>query len=91
MRTNLAHFHRWERWRALLRAVPFAVVDRPEYELSSLAAPAAVAFASARVAENHRGYTQGFGHWGRNLLQGYGHFDEFVGWLTLAIGAIAGR
>jgi nicotinate-nucleotide adenylyltransferase len=50
---NLAHFHRWERWRALLRAVPFAVVDRPEYELSSLAAPAAVAFASARVAENH--------------------------------------
>jgi nicotinate-nucleotide adenylyltransferase len=48
---NLAHFHRWERWRALLRAVPLAVVDRPEYELSSLAAPAAVAFASARVAE----------------------------------------
>lgn len=49
---NLAHFHRWERWRALLRAVPFAVVDRPEYELSSLAAPAAVAFASARVADD---------------------------------------
>jgi nicotinate-nucleotide adenylyltransferase len=49
---NLAHFHRWERWRALLRTVPLAVVDRPGYELSSLAAPAAVAFASARVAED---------------------------------------
>ena len=49
---NLAHFHRWERWRALLRTVPFAVVDRPEYELSSLAAPAAVAFAPARIAED---------------------------------------
>lgn len=48
---NLAHFHRWEHWRALLRTVPLAVVDRPEYQLSSLAAPAAVAFASARVAE----------------------------------------
>ncbi len=49
---NLAHFHRWERWRSLLRAVPLAVIDRPEYELSSLAAPAAVAFASSRVAES---------------------------------------
>lgn len=49
---NLAHFHRWERWRALLRTVPLAVVDRPGYELSSLAAPAAVAFASARIAED---------------------------------------
>jgi nicotinate-nucleotide adenylyltransferase len=49
---NLAHFHRWQRWRALLRTVPLAVVDRPGYELSSLAAPAAVAFASARIAED---------------------------------------
>ncbi len=49
---NLAHFHRWERWRSLLRTVPLAVVDRPEYELSSLAAPAAVAFAAARVGED---------------------------------------
>jgi len=49
---NLAHLHKWERWRALLSQVPLAVVDRPEFELSSLAAPAAVAFAPFRVSES---------------------------------------
>lgn len=49
---NLAHLHRWERWRALLRKVALAVVDRPEFELSSLAAPAAVAFGQFRITEN---------------------------------------
>jgi len=49
---NLAHLHRWERWRGLLRKVALAVVDRPEFELSSLAAPAAVAFGQFRITEN---------------------------------------
>lgn len=49
---NLAHMHRWERWRELLRKVPLAVVDRPEFELSSLASPAAVAFAKFRITED---------------------------------------
>lgn len=49
---NLAHLHRWERWRALLRKIALAVVDRPEFELSSLAAPAAVAFGQFRITEN---------------------------------------
>jgi nicotinate-nucleotide adenylyltransferase len=49
---NLAHLHRWERWRDLLRKVSLAVVDRPEFELSSLVSPAAVAFAKFRVTES---------------------------------------
>jgi nicotinate-nucleotide adenylyltransferase len=49
---NLAHLHRWERWSDLLHKIPLAVVDRPEFELSSLAAPAAVAFGRFRVTES---------------------------------------
>jgi nicotinate-nucleotide adenylyltransferase len=49
---NLAHMHRWERWRELLRRITLAVVDRPEFELSSLASPAAVAFGQFRIREN---------------------------------------
>jgi nicotinate-nucleotide adenylyltransferase len=49
---NLAQFHRWERWRELAGKIPIAVIDRPEFELSSLAAPAAVAFAKARVPDH---------------------------------------
>ena len=49
---NLAHLHRWERWGDLLHKIPLAVVDRPEFELSSLAAPAAVAFGRFRVTES---------------------------------------
>jgi nicotinate-nucleotide adenylyltransferase len=49
---NLAHLHRWERWRGLMRRIALAVVDRPEFELSSLAAPAAVAFGRFRITES---------------------------------------
>jgi nicotinate-nucleotide adenylyltransferase len=49
---NLAHLHRWEQWKNLLRKIAFAVVDRPEFELSSLSAPAAVAFHQFRISEN---------------------------------------
>lgn len=49
---NLAQLHRWQRWKTLLRRIALAVVDRPEFELSSLAAPAAVAFNRFRISEN---------------------------------------
>jgi nicotinate-nucleotide adenylyltransferase len=49
---NLAHLHRWERWSDLLHKITLAVVDRPEFELSSLASPAAVAFSRFRVTES---------------------------------------
>ena len=49
---NLANFHRWKNWRALARAIPIAVVDRPPHELSALSGPAARALARARIDES---------------------------------------
>jgi nicotinate-nucleotide adenylyltransferase len=49
---NLANFHRWKNWRGLAQAIPMAVVDRPGYALSALAAPAARALARARIDES---------------------------------------
>jgi nicotinate-nucleotide adenylyltransferase len=49
---NLALLHRWKNWRALARMIPIAVVERPDYDLSSLAAPAATSLARARINEN---------------------------------------
>jgi nicotinate-nucleotide adenylyltransferase len=48
---NLAILHRWKNWRALAEHIPIAVVDRPDYDLSALAAPAAAALARARLDE----------------------------------------
>ncbi len=48
---NLAQFHRWYRWRTIFRALPIAVVDRPGWRLKGLSAPAARAFAPARMPE----------------------------------------
>jgi nicotinate-nucleotide adenylyltransferase len=47
----LAEFHRWRLWRELLREVPVAVIDRPGWHLTSVAAPAARAFSRSRVPE----------------------------------------
>jgi nicotinate-nucleotide adenylyltransferase len=49
---NLAGFHRWKNWRALARMIPIVVVDRPDYDLSALASPAAVSLARARIDES---------------------------------------
>lgn len=49
---NLMEFHRWRRWRELAGLVPMAVIDRPGWSLGALASPAAVALASARIAES---------------------------------------
>ena len=48
---NLAQFHRWRRWQEIAALMPLAVIDRPEATLRALHAPAAIALADARVAE----------------------------------------
>lgn len=52
---NLAGFHRWQNWRAIMNAVPVAVVDRPGATLSALSAPAALAFSTRRLPETRAG------------------------------------
>ena len=48
---NLASFHRWQQWRRILTTLPAAVVDRPDASTAPLSAPAAQAFAGARLPE----------------------------------------
>ncbi|WP_127090205.1 nicotinate-nucleotide adenylyltransferase [Aquabacter cavernae] len=49
---NLAHFHRWQRWRALAQTVPIAVVDRMGESLSATASLAARALGPYRIEES---------------------------------------
>jgi nicotinate-nucleotide adenylyltransferase len=49
---NLAGFHRWKNWRALADMIPICIVDRPDYDLSALATPAASSLARVRVDES---------------------------------------
>jgi nicotinate-nucleotide adenylyltransferase len=49
---NLASFHRWRNWRAIVARVPIAVIDRFGASLAAAAAPAALALAKARIAES---------------------------------------
>jgi nicotinate-nucleotide adenylyltransferase len=48
---NLAGFHRWQDWRAIVGSVPVAVVDRPGASLSVLSSPMARAFERVRLPE----------------------------------------
>ena len=48
---NLASFHLWKGWRAIARAVPIAVIDRPGFTLRAPQAPAALRLAAARIDE----------------------------------------
>jgi nicotinate-nucleotide adenylyltransferase len=48
---NLAGFHRWQRWRDILAAMPVAVIDRPGSTHRAIRARAAAAFARARIDE----------------------------------------
>ncbi|CFX14012.1 putative nicotinate-nucleotide adenylyltransferase [Candidatus Filomicrobium marinum] len=50
---NLATFHRWQRWRDVATAMPFAVVDRPGWRLRALASPAARILEKYRIDEAH--------------------------------------
>jgi nicotinate-nucleotide adenylyltransferase len=48
---NLAGFHRWDRWRAILAMVPVAVLARPGGQLRAGLSPAARAYARWRVPQ----------------------------------------
>jgi nicotinate-nucleotide adenylyltransferase len=49
---NLPEFHRWQRWRSIVRQMPLAVVDRGNSGIKALAAIMPQAFASARIPES---------------------------------------
>ncbi len=49
---NLVSFHRWTRWRDILRTVPVAVVDRPGTRFAARAGLASSCFASAYLDES---------------------------------------
>lgn len=46
---NLAQFHRWQDWRAIMEAVPIGVVARPGERVGARVSPAARAYRSARL------------------------------------------
>lgn len=46
---NFAGLHRWDRWDALMRSVPVAVMARPSYDLKAMTGPAAQRFRSSRL------------------------------------------
>lgn len=46
---NFAGLHRWDRWDALMRAIPVAVMARPSYDLKAMTGPAAQRFRSRRL------------------------------------------
>ena len=46
---NLAGFHRWDRWRDILRATPVGVLARPGEQVRAGLSPAARAFAERRA------------------------------------------
>ena len=48
---NLAGFHRWDRWRTILRLVPVAVLARPGEQLRAGLSPAARAYARWRLPQ----------------------------------------
>ncbi len=48
---NLAGFHRWQDWRAIVGSVPIAIVDRPGASRSVMSAPMAKAFEKYRLPE----------------------------------------
>ena len=48
---NLAGFHRWQDWRAIVGSVPIAIVDRPGASLSVLSSPMAKAYEKYRLPE----------------------------------------
>lgn len=49
---NLRSFHRWQRWRLIMHAIPIAVVDRPGSTLSLLSSVMTRAYARARIDED---------------------------------------
>lgn len=50
---NLAEFHRWQDWHAILGTVPVAVVDRPGASLTAMSSPMAKAYEKQRLPEEY--------------------------------------
>jgi nicotinate-nucleotide adenylyltransferase len=50
---NLASFHRWRDWIAIMRGIPIAVIARPDRALAARSSPAAQRFRNARVNSVH--------------------------------------
>ena len=49
---NLAGFHRWNRWKAIFRLIPVAVMDRPGATFTAARGKAALTFSSRRLPES---------------------------------------
>ena len=49
---NLATFHRWQEWQAIMEMMPVAVVDRPGWRLRSMAEQTAKRFKDSFVPES---------------------------------------
>ncbi|MCV0429580.1 MAG: nicotinate-nucleotide adenylyltransferase [Roseibium sp.] len=52
---NLASFHKWQDWRAIIGSVPVAIVDRPGASLSVMSSPMAQAYEKYRLPEEVAG------------------------------------
>ena len=46
---NLASFHKWERWRWIMEAVPLGVIARPGDRIAARTSPAADRYSAARI------------------------------------------
>jgi len=49
---NLAQFHRWQNWRAIMQMLPLGVLGRPDNMLHAGLSPAARAYAHHRLPEH---------------------------------------
>ena len=59
---NLGQFHRWERWREIVKLMPFAVIDRPGSTMALHSAPVAKTLARYRVDEDDAAMVAGRVH-----------------------------
>ena len=67
---NLNGFHRWQRWREILRMVPVAVFDRSPFSHTALNARAALALRRRRLPESDIGNLINYpGHWAYILMR----------------------
>ncbi|TDE39555.1 nicotinate-nucleotide adenylyltransferase [Antarcticimicrobium sediminis] len=46
---NLAQFHRWQNWRAIMETVPLGILARPDERISARTSPAARIYRHARL------------------------------------------
>jgi nicotinate-nucleotide adenylyltransferase len=62
---NLAQLHKWKQWRRIARIMPIAVIARPGYNASAIAAPAMAWFRRfVHRTDQHRYWT----HWSTPAL-----------------------